>query len=83
MYGLPAHLDVAVFHGKKLDLICFSANTVSFSFASNVSITIMGSFIYQKDPRNVENKQYVPLRTSDVMNLINKKRVTPTIQKRQ
>jgi|APFre7841882630_1041343.scaffolds.fasta_scaffold58662_2 hypothetical protein len=72
MYGLPTQFDVAVFVGKTLDLICYSANTISFSFTEDVIITIMGSFIYRQELHEISNKQSVRLLSSNLMGLIDK-----------
>ena len=72
MYGLSPQFDVGVFQGKKLDLLCFSANTLSLSFEDNVSITIMGSLIYRQEPHEIVDKQHIPLLTSNLMGLIDK-----------
>lgn len=70
MYGLPVNFDAAVFVGKKLGLICYSTNTINFSFEGDVSITLMGSFIYRHSPYEIVIKQSLPVSSSDLMCLI-------------
>lgn len=73
MYGLPKDFDVAVLVERKLDLLCFTANTISFTFDGNAQITIMGAFIYRQNDHEIADKQIVPLSTSNLMGLIGKK----------
>ncbi len=72
MYGLPANFDAEVFVGKKLDLICYSTNTINISFEGDVSITLMGSFIYRHSPYETVIKQCPPMSSSDMMRLVGK-----------
>lgn len=72
MYGLPPHFDASVFVGRTLDLICFSTNTMDISFEGNVSITVMGSFSYQRSPSEPAIKQSLPVMSSDLMGLLGK-----------
>jgi hypothetical protein len=67
MYGLPVNFDMSVFVGKKLDLICYSANTINLSFENKTSITIMNSFMHQTSSDEMSQKQSIPLRTSDLV----------------
>jgi hypothetical protein len=73
MYGLSATFDASVFVGKELIEVCFSVNTISFSFERDVLITVMGSFIHRDKQSTSVNKQSVPVSTSSLMNLAGKK----------
>lgn len=72
MYGLPPDFDATVIMGKRLDLVCFSANTITLSFEGYILITIMGSFTYQKNLNVIANKQSVPVSCSALMSLTDK-----------
>jgi len=67
MYVLSKDFDVSMLVGKKLELICFSSNTINLSFEEDVSITILGSFIYRRDPNESKSVQKVPVSSSDLM----------------
>lgn len=71
MYGLPENFDVKMFFGKKIELICFSENTISLSFEENISITIMGSFVYKGSHDEIGEVQTPPASSSGLTSLIN------------
>jgi len=72
MHGLPANFDSSSLVGIKLSQVCFTANTVSLFFEKDVSITIMGSFIYRDKLSPAVNKQRIPLSSSNLMSLVSK-----------
>ncbi len=72
MYGLPINFNISVLVGKKLNLVCFSANTISLSFEEDVSITIMNSFIYRDKSYETSNKHSGPVSSSNLMCLVGK-----------
>ncbi len=69
MYSLSSVIDVSVFNEKELEMICFTANTISLSFTKNVAITIMGSYILENNVAE-KSKQSVPVSSSSLMCLI-------------
>jgi hypothetical protein len=71
MYGLPVTFDTSVFVGRELDEVCFTTNTITFSF-KGVLITVMGSFIHRDKQRTTANKQRVPVSSSSLMSLAGK-----------
>lgn len=72
MYGLPATFDASVLVGKELDEVCFTVNTITFSFKEDVLITVMGSFIHRDKQSTTINKQSVPVSSSSLMSLVGK-----------
>lgn len=72
MYGLPTEFDASVFVGKQLQLICFSENTISFSFDENVMLTILGSYVFQEGTNALIQKHRVPVMSSNLMCLVGK-----------
>jgi hypothetical protein len=72
MNGLPATFNASTFIGNVLDAICFSANTINFSFQDDVLITVMGSFIHRDTKATTPNKQCVPVSSSGLMALTGK-----------
>jgi len=72
MYGLLANFDVSAFVKKELTLVSFSVNTINLSFEEDVSITILGSFMYSPDLPTSESKQTIPVSSSNLMRLIGK-----------
>jgi len=72
MYGLSANIDVSVFIAKELTLVSFTANTINMFFEDDVSITVIGSFIYKYDTSNIVKKQSIPVSSSNLMCLIGK-----------
>ncbi len=72
MYGLSAKFDVGVFVKKELTLVSFTANTINLFFGQEVSITIIGSFIYSLGELKDAIKISLPVLSSNLMCLIGK-----------
>ena len=73
MYGLQQDFDATIFVGQELIQICFSANTVDFTFSGDILITLESSFIYRSTPTGADHREAVPVSSSDLMHLIGHK----------
>jgi len=71
MYGLPDDFDGTFFVGLELELVSYSANTVSLIFNKDVSITIESSFEHRATPDQSDAEvQRIPVSCSDLMQLL-------------
>lgn len=72
MYGLPDNFDASIFLTKKLDLLCYSENTINLSFEGALSVTILRSFIHKRALHETACKQTLPVSKSSLMCLVGK-----------
>lgn len=72
MHGLPSTFNASALVGKELEEICFTVNTIVFSFSGDVLITVMGSFIHRDKLSTTANKQSIPVSSSALMCLVGK-----------
>ncbi len=70
MYRLPDNFDVTVFVGRTLEQVCFTVNTVSFSFDGELRLTVEGAFQHQvsSDGAGLDEGE-PPVRASRLMQL--------------
>jgi len=69
MYGFPSQTVLSKFNGKCLIAITLSANTISFSFDDNMSITCEKEFKLcntNREPIDI----YIPLENASISNLL-------------
>lgn len=72
MYGLPEDFDFAMFDGRTVDLVGFSANTVVLWFDSKLSITIEATYSHMKSPDASAIRVKVPSQESSLIQLSGK-----------
>lgn len=70
MYGLPADFDAAIFIGKELEQVSFTANTVRLAFAEDVAITLESRFAFQTERTAALVVQEPPVQASTLMALV-------------
>ena len=71
MYGLPEDFDARTLGGRRLELVCFSENTVNLHFDGELHITIESAFAHQHlEPESENNIQEVPVSGSEIMQLL-------------
>jgi hypothetical protein len=61
--------DITIFEKKRIEQICFSENTISIHFQDNLSITILGSFVYIQDSNSAGIAQSPPITSSNLMSI--------------
>jgi hypothetical protein len=71
MYGLPEDFDTSFLIGRRLDLVCFSANTVNFHFDGGLHFTIESAYAHQSPESGAADQLYeVPVLSSNIMQLL-------------
>ena len=72
MLPLPEDFDVSVFLGRRVELVCFSANTLTIHFDRDIAITSEATLIHERvaEGRTERTEQVVPAERSGLMQLI-------------
>jgi hypothetical protein len=71
MYGLPKDFDTSFLLGKRLELVCFSENTVNLHFDEGLLFTIESGYIYEVPKLgSVDEVLEIPVRSSNIMRIL-------------
>jgi len=76
VYGLPADFEPALFLGRELEQVSFTANTVHLIFEGDASITILGTFEVRLVQGAASVRQTPPLEQSNLMGLVGRRVVS-------
>ena len=71
MYRLPKDFDASFFVGRRIELICFGENTVSFHFNDDLLVTVESAFAYV-DRDGAEQLSEIPAVGTNVLKLLGK-----------
>jgi len=70
MYGLPHDFDATALVGRTLDVICFTANQVTFDFDGDFHITVDGAFTHGEESSEPSHlMRQVPVEESGLMRM--------------
>lgn len=72
MYGIPKDFDGQFIKDSVLEMICFSSNQIYFHFSKDILITLESSYSYYEKGKAPDELITVPVKKSNLMELLEK-----------